>query len=115
MKGYDAIQMFEIDTRVLELCVLIAIDKEDTYGYKLTQELSDEFNISESTVYPVLRRLQKSNYLATYNKSIDGRNRRYYTLTDDGKKELEKQLESWSKYKNKVDNFIMKSKEGRDD
>ena len=96
--------MFEIDTRVLELCVLIAIDKEDTYGYKLTQELSDE-----------LRRVQKSNYLATYNKSINGRNRRYYTLTDDGKKELEKQLESWSKYKNTVDDFIMKSKEGRDD
>ena len=40
--------MFEIDTRVLELCVLIAIDKEDTYGYKLTQELSDEFNISNN-------------------------------------------------------------------
>ena len=115
MEGYDAIQMFEIDTRVLELCVLIAIDKEDTYGYKLTQELSGAFNISESTVYPVLRRLQKSNYLATYKQSINGRSRRYYTLTDDGKKELERQLESWSKYKNTVDDFIMKSKEDRDD
>jgi len=53
---------------VLELIVLLIISKEDEYGYSLVKKISNKIIISEGTVYPILRRLVKENYLASYHK-----------------------------------------------
>ena len=64
-------------------------------------------SISESTLYPVLRRLQKDGYLTTYDKPFDGRNRRYYTITDNGRLQLEYYRKEWMEYKNKVEKILL--------
>ena len=97
---------FPIGAAVLVFCVLSIVAKEDTYGYELNQALMETLNISESTLYPVLRRLKKSEYLATYDKEFDGRNRRYYSITDEGRKELEKYRMDWKEYKDIIDRVV---------
>lgn len=75
---------FQIGSVLLDACVLAILAKEDTYGYRLTQQIKETLGVSESTLYPVLRRLQKEELLETYDVAVMGRNRRYYRLTDEG-------------------------------
>lgn len=96
----------QITGTILEACVLGILAVEDTYGYEITQTLRRVSDISESTLYPVLRRLQKENYLETYDMPHAGRNRRYYKLTDLGKERLVLAWADWSDYKTKVENLL---------
>ena len=74
---------------VLNLCVLVLLDKQDRYGYELVQKISDQIAISEGSVYPLLRRLTKEGYFTTYlQESTEGPPRKYYTLTDAGREYL---------------------------
>ena len=68
---------FNTGAALLDAIVLSIVAQEETYGYKITQEVLSIMDISESTLYPVLRRLQKDNYLETYDAEFAGRNRRY--------------------------------------
>ena len=72
---------YQLTAPLLDACVLGVIEKEDVYGYTLTQRVMDVVDISESTLYPVLRRLQKADLLETYDIPYQGRNRRYYRIT----------------------------------
>ena len=63
-------------------------------------------DISESTLYPVLRRLQKDGSLETYDEPYQGRNRRYYKITDKGKEQYAFYFEEWNKYKDSVDTLL---------
>lgn len=96
----------QITSDILEFCVLSNLSKEDLYGYVLTQHVKSKINISESTLYPVLRRLQKEGLLHTYDSNYQGRNRRYYTITKKGLDELENFKKQWIEFKNKVDSFM---------
>jgi PadR family transcriptional regulator PadR len=87
--------------------VLAVVKVEDTYGYKITQEIRKAMDVSESTLYPVLRRLQKENYLETYDMSYMGRNRRYYRITQKGIMALEAYKEEWENYKKNIDNIML--------
>ena len=87
----------------MDTCVLGILIHEDTYGYILTQKMKDVIDISDSTLYPVLRRLQKSGYLMTYDQPYQGRNRRYYKITEQGKKQYQFWKEEWNQYKEKID------------
>lgn len=80
---------------LLELCVLACLGQEDLYGYRLTRKLSELFSLSESTLYPVLRRLKSCGYLQVYDRNFDGRNRRYYALTPEGRLRLSQLEEDW--------------------
>ena len=64
--------------------MLAVLEKEDAYGYSLTQRMKEVVELSESTLYPVLRRLQQSGCLTVYDKPFQGRNRRYYAITPGG-------------------------------
>lgn len=88
---------------VLELCVLSLLTKKDYYGYELVEKISRTISISEGTIYPLLRRLQKEGYLRTYLKeSKEGPSRKYYQLTKKGK-EREKQLKTeWKSFADKI-------------
>lgn len=97
---------FQVGSALLDACVLAVLSKEDTYGYVLTQTMRTVTDLSESTLYPVLRRLQKDGYLTTYDQPFQGRNRRYYAITEDGKAKYEKYKEDWIVYKQQVDSLL---------
>ena len=80
---------------VLEIFVLAMLSKEDSYGYKLITDLTPYVNISESTLYPILRRLEKQEQLKTYNRLHNGRNRKYYKITLKGVEQIDRFLEEW--------------------
>ncbi|MFF2793243.1 PadR family transcriptional regulator [Lysinibacillus xylanilyticus] len=101
---------FQLGSALLDACVLAIVDKEDAYGYLLTQQIQSVMDISESTLYPVLRRLQKANYLTTYDQPYQGRNRRYYQITEQGRIRLLELLKEWQKYKENVDCVLIGGK-----
>lgn len=76
--------VFNTGAALLDAIVLAVVSKEPegTYGYKITQEVRQVIELSESTLYPVLRRLQKDDCLAVYDMECAGRNRRYYKVTE---------------------------------
>ena len=75
--------VFNTGAALLDAIVLAIVDKETegTYGYKITQDVRSVIEISESTLYPVLRRLLKDSCLEVYDQEYGGRNRRYYKIT----------------------------------
>ncbi len=97
---------FQLTAPLLDACVLGIIGTEDSYGYTLTQKVRQVVDISESTLYPVLRRLQKSGYLTTYDAPFQGRNRRYYASTGEGRNILKFYAKEWDEYKTKIDELI---------
>lgn len=98
---------FQLGTSVLDACVLSALQKEDQYGYSLTQEIRNLMDISDSTMYPVLKRLKKEGYVETYEKPFDGRNRRYYTITDRGRMKFQSYIQEWINYRNMMDKIMI--------
>ena len=98
---------FQLGSALLDACVLAIVAKEDAYGYSLTQQVQEVMDISESTLYPVLRRLQKADFLSTYDQPFQGRNRRYYRITDSGRKKYEELLVEWTEYKQKIDSVLL--------
>ncbi|GLC87041.1 PadR family transcriptional regulator [Lysinibacillus piscis] len=98
---------FQLGSALLDACVLAIVEKEDAYGYSLTQQVQTVMDISESTLYPVLRRLQKADYLTTYDQPYQGRNRRYYKITGQGRLRLLELSTEWQQYKAKVDHVLL--------
>lgn len=94
--------VYQLTAPLLDACVLGIVSKEDVYGYTLTQSVRELVDISESTLYPVLRRLQKEGLLTTYDQPYQGRNRRYYSITQEGKDKLIFYQGEWDEYKKKV-------------
>ena len=92
---------------VLELCVLVLLDKQDFYGYELIKRITDKIEISEGSVYPVLRRILKQGYCTTYlRESTEGPSRKYYHLTDEGQDYLLELKEEYEKFTRGVDSLM---------
>lgn len=100
--------IFNTGAALLDAIVLsvVAKDEDGTYGYKITQDVRKGLEVSESTLYPVLRRLQKDGCLETYDRQIDGRNRRYYRITSNGKVTLEMYRNEWNVYSSKIGSLL---------
>jgi len=97
---------------VLELCVLVLVNKRDRYGYELVQEISDKFEISEGAVYPLLRRLTKEEFFTTYLKeSTEGPSRKYYRMTQSGHAYMEQLIEEWRTFSIGVNQIIKEGEE----
>ena len=98
---------FNTGTTLLDAVVLSVVSREGTYGYKITQDVRQVIEVSESTLYPVLRRLQKEEYLETYDKAFDGRNRRYYKITSNGTVLLNEYRKAWTDYRKDIDSILL--------
>ena len=96
----------QIPTRLLDGAVLAFLKQDDLYGYALTQNVQKIFSISESTIYPVLRRLKKNNCLTTYDEPYQGRNRRYYHITDEGIRLLNTIQDEWQDFSVRVNQVL---------
>lgn len=100
--------VFNTGAALLDAIVLAVVSREEegTYGYRITQDVRQAIDISESTLYPVLRRLMKDDCLNTYDMQSGGRNRRYYQITPKGKAQLQLYVEEWKLYSQKI-NYIL--------
>ena len=77
---------------LLELCVLVSLKKEESYGYKIINDISPYIEISESTLYPILKRLEATGCLTTRSKEYNGRLRKYYMITEAGKQKIKESI-----------------------
>lgn len=98
--------IFNVSSLLLDALVLSIVNRGDTYGYEITQNVRKAVEVSESTLYPVLRRLQKDMCLEVYDLEYQGRNRRYYRITNKGKSQLSLYLEEWKIYKSNIDSVF---------
>lgn len=100
--------IFNTGAALLDAIVLAVVSKEEqgTYGYKITQDVRQVLDVSESTLYPVLRRLQKEECLVVYDMEFAGRNRRYYKLTEKGAVQLNLYQSEWKLYIAKINKLF---------
>lgn len=80
----------QVKKGLLEYCVLAELKKKESYGYQIIKDISICIEISESTLYPILRRLESEDYVETYNVEHNNRIRRYYRITEKGSRHLQK-------------------------
>ena len=99
---------FTTGAALLDAVVLAVVSREEegTYGYKITQEIKQALELSESTLYPVLRRLQKDGCLTIYDEPFNGRNRRYYQITPTGRARLAEFTAEWEAYTTKINKLF---------
>lgn len=97
---------FNTGAALLDALVLSIVSDESTYGYKITQDVRAVMDVSESTLYPVLRRLQKDQCLTVHDETANGRNRRYYRITDLGLVRLQGYQDEWKTYTQKIDTLF---------
>ena len=95
---------------LLDICVLSALRREDSYGYRIIKDLSRCINLSESTLYPILRRLEEAGRLTVYSVEHSGRLRKFYRITPAGIAQIEQFLASWPEIA-RVYDFIKESAE----
>lgn len=97
---------FPTSSILIEFLILAIIDREDSYGYEISQTIKLAANIKESTLYPILKKLEKAGYMTTYNQAYQGRKRKYYSITQEGKNQLQFLNEEWLNYKETLDGIV---------
>ena len=97
---------FPTSSILIEFLILAIIDREDSYGYEISQTIKLVANIKESTLYPILKKLEKAGYMTTYNQAYQGRKRKYYSITQEGKEQLQFLNEEWLTYKETMDDIL---------
>ena len=85
----------QIKKGIVEVCVLASLRREPSYGYKIINDISELIEISESTLYPILRRLEAQDMLRTFSKDFNGRVRKYYEITRLGEKRIRDFIDEW--------------------
>lgn len=92
---------------LLDVCVLAAIKNEDSYGYKIIKDMKPYLELSESTLYTILKRLECAEMLTVRTAEHDGRLRKYYHITDAGRRRIEDFKEEWKEV-NSIYRFVCK-------
>lgn len=80
---------------LLDICVLAVLRRGDSYGYQLVRDVGELIEISESTLYPILKRLENGGMVTTYAVEHNSRLRKYYRITDVGRQRISDFLEEW--------------------
>ena len=80
---------------LLDVCVLAAIKDEDSYGYKIIKDMKPYLELSESTLYTILKRLESAGMLTVWTAEHDGRLRKYYHITEQGIRRLDEFRDDW--------------------
>ncbi len=106
---YTVLMNAQFKKGILELCVLTMIGRKDHYGYELVEEISKTLEVSEGTLYPILRRLTEESYFETYlQESLSGPPRKYYRITKRGQDFQREQLKSWREFNGQIEKLLKK-------
>lgn len=98
---------------LLDACVLAAIKNEDSYGYRIIKDMKPYLEMSESTLYTILKRLEAGNMLTVRSVEHEGRLRKYYHITPEGLRRIEEFKEDWKEI-NAIYNFITREETGNE-
>ena len=98
--------IFPLNAPMFDLLVLSVVVKEDAYGYQISQIIKQVSNTKDSTLYPVLRRLQENHFLVTYDQQYQGRNRKYYSITEEGRRQYEELVKEWKTLSDTVNRIV---------
>ena len=98
---------------LLDVCVLAAIKNEDSYGYQIIKDMKPYVEISESTLYPILRRLESAELLTVRTAEHNGRLRKYYHITEMGLERIESFKKEWNEIVS-IYNFVTKEEVSND-
>ena len=98
---------------LLDVCVLAAIKSEDSYGYKIIKDMKPYIELSESTLYTILKRLETAGMLTVKKAEHNGRLRKYYHITDAGLQRIEDFKEEWTEILS-IYRFVTKEDEGNE-
>lgn len=91
---------------ILDACVLAVLERGESYGYQLVKDISTFIPITESTLYPILKRLEQNQMLEVFSQEYNGRLRKYYRITLKGREKINELLTEWSEIV-KIYNFIV--------
>ena len=91
---------------LLDVCVLAAIKSEPSYGYKIIKDMKPYIELSESTLYTILKRLEMSDMLTVKTAEHDGRLRKYYHITNKDKEQLKEKKEEFKVYSSAIDRVL---------
>lgn len=97
---------YPVSALLIEFLILSIVDTQDSYGYEISQTVKIVADIKESTLYPILKKLEKGGFVTTYSQEFQGRKRKYYSITDDGRKQLEFLHREWNSYRGTIDGII---------
>ncbi len=103
----------QIKRGLLEVCVLAAIKNEDSYGYKIIKDIKPYIEMSESTLYPILRRLESAEMLTVKSVEHNGRLRKYYHITQNGLDRLKAFADEWQEIMD-IYNFVTRENDNND-
>lgn len=99
---------------ILDACVLAVLERGESYGYQLVKDISEFIEITESTLYPILKRLEQTQMLEVFTQEHNGRLRKYYRITDKGREKITDLLNEWSEIV-KIYQFIVKERENKNE
>jgi len=97
---------FPTSSALIEFLILAVLEQGDSYGYEISQTIKLIANIKDSTLYPILKKLEASGFLTTYSREFQGRMRKYYSLTNRGVEQLVTLKEEWTLYTETVNGII---------
>lgn len=97
---------FPTSSALIEFLILAILEERESYGYEISQTIKLIANIKESTLYPILKKLETSHYLTTSSQEYQGRMRKYYSLTDKGAEQLQSLKTEWNTYINTINGII---------
>lgn len=80
---------------ILDACVLAVLERGESYGYQLVKDISQFIEITESTLYPILRRLEVAEMVSTHSMEHNGRLRKYYNITEKGSERITELMDDW--------------------
>lgn len=97
---------FPVSALLIEYLILTIVDTQDSYGYEISQTIKMVADIKESTLYPILKKLEKAGFVTTYTQECQGRKRKYYSITESGKEQMQYLNKEWLSYRDTIDGII---------
>ncbi len=97
---------FPISALLIEYLILTIVDTQDSYGYEISHTIKIVSDIKKSTLYPILKKLEKAGFVTTYTQEYQGRKRKYYSITESGKEQMQYLNKEWLSYRDTIDGII---------
>lgn len=101
---------YPLSAVLIECIILAIVNEKDSYGYEISQSIKKIANIKESTLYPILKKMELQGFVSTYAEEHNGRNRKYYRMSDEGRKHLDYLRSNWISYRDEIDKIVVGGK-----